>query len=66
MSSHFVEDGYLRARKALEPMIRAEVESEFQAELEQAAFLERLRIRRKIKLDIERRIHDVAPPDALY
>ena len=66
MSSHFVEDGYLRAHVALEPVIRAEVEAEFEEELEQASFFERLRIRRKMKIEIERRIHEVAPPDALY
>jgi hypothetical protein len=65
-ASGFVADGCERARRALEPAIRAEVEQEFAAELRQAPFWRRYWVRRKIQGEIERRIAAAAPPDALY
>lgn len=62
----FVADGYKRARDAIEPVIRAEVEGEFAERLQTAAFLKRWRLRREMAAEIKRRIHAQAPPDALY
>ena len=64
--SGFVADGHERARRALEPMIRAEVEREFAEELQNAPPWQQHWIRRKIQREIERRIAAAAPPDALY
>ena len=62
----FVADGYGRARDAIEPEIRAEVEREFAKRLQTASFLKRWRLRREMAAEIKRRIHARAPPDALY
>ncbi len=66
-SEGIVADGYNRACAALEPAIRAEVRKEFAERLENASFLERLRLRREMAAEIERRVRAKAPPpDALY
>jgi hypothetical protein len=65
-SSRFVADGRARARLALEPMVRAQVEQEYRGQLQQAGFWQRFWIRRKVEREIERRIAAAAPPDALY
>ena len=65
-SSRFIADGRERARRALEPVVRAEVEQVSAAELRQAPVWQRYWVRRKIQREIERRIAAAAPPDALY
>jgi hypothetical protein len=62
----FVADGYRRARSALEPKIRAEVEAEFADERKAAGWIRRWFVQRKIKSEIRRRIHAEAPPEAHY
>ena len=64
--SRFVADGCERARCALEPVIRAEVEQEFAQELREAPLYKRYWVRQKIRREIQRRIAAAAPPDALY
>ncbi len=64
--NRFVADGYDRARDANEPIIRAEVESEFVVRLSNASNAERKRIRGEIEREIEERLNALAPPDALY
>ena len=62
-----VKDGYKRACSALEPAVRAEVRKVFAKRLKDASFLERLRLRRQMAAEIERRVRAKAPPpDALY
>ena len=65
-SNGFVEDGYNRACSALEPQIRAEVSAEYEERLKCSGFWERRRIEREIEREITRRVHEKAPPDALY
>lgn len=62
----FVEDGRRRAQSAAEPAIRAEVEREFAAQLQQASFLKRSWVRRRIEREIKRRVAEKAPGDGLY
>ena len=62
----FVADGCRRARAAIEPQVRAEVQREFASELENASFLKRVRLRRQMEREIQRRVEAMAPPDALY
>jgi hypothetical protein len=62
----FVADGYERACAALEPEVRAAVLAEYAARLAQAAPWERRRLLREIEREITRRVHEQAPPEALY
>ena len=62
----FVADGCRRARAAIEPRVRADVEREFAGKLENASFLKRLRLRRQMEREIQRRVEAMAPSDALY
>ena len=62
----FVADGHRRARAAVEPHVRAEVESEFAGRLQNASFFKRLRLLREMEREIQRRVDQTAPPDALY
>lgn len=62
----FVADGYDRARDANEPIIGAEVESEFAVRPSAASNAERKRIRGEIEREIEERLNALAPRDALY
>lgn len=65
-ASKIVADGHQRARSALEPVIRAEVEQESAEELPQFSLWRRLWVRRKMEREIKRRMAAAAPPDALY
>lgn len=65
-NSSFVVDGYERARKAMEPEIRAEVEAKYTEQLTTATIWQRWKLRRQMKLEIDERIHQIAPPDAEY
>ncbi|HTM55231.1 MAG TPA: hypothetical protein VL175_14445 [Pirellulales bacterium] len=62
----FLEDGWRRARAAAEAEIRAEVLAEFAERLRPAGWLERLRLRRQIKREIERRLEKIAPRHGQY
>jgi len=57
-----VADGPCRAAAA----IRAEVVAEFADQFAAASFWQRFRIRRVINAEVNRRIPQQAPPDALY
>ena len=62
-----VADGYWRAAGAIEPRIRAEVAAEYATRLEEATtFWQRFQLRREMKREIARRIHEQAPPYGLY
>lgn len=65
-SSGFVVDGYERARKAMEPEIRAEIAAKYAEQLATATLWQRWKLRRQMKVEINERIHQVAPPDAEY
>lgn len=62
----FIADGYGRARAASGPIIRAQVQQEFAARLNSASDAGKQRIEREIEQEIDRRLKEVAPPDALY
>ncbi len=62
----FIADGYERARAANEPIVRAEVESEYSAKLNGAAAADQRRIRRELEAEIRKRLDRRAPPNALY
>jgi hypothetical protein len=61
-----VADGHERAVRALEPVVRAEVEAEYAERLAAASRWKRARLKQEIRREIERRIAERAPPDALY
>jgi hypothetical protein len=61
-----VWNGHLRAYRAWKPIVRAEVQAEYAERLERAGFWERLRLRLEMKFEIDRRIQEKAPSDALY
>lgn len=65
-ASGIVANGYGRACAALEPEIRAAVAAEYAERLQKASALGRLWLKWVMKREIERRIHEKAPPDALY
>ncbi len=62
----FIEDGCRRARKAMEPEVRREVEEEFSAEWTDSGLVRRWFLLRKINAEVERRLDERAPPKALY
>jgi len=62
----FVVNGHGRAVDALEPVVRAEVESEFAERLKDASYWRRVLLRREMRAELKRRMHEKAPPDALY
>jgi hypothetical protein len=64
--SRFVEDGHLRARSAIEPAIRAQVVAEYADRFEAAGLWRKFLLRRAIEREINLRVRNVAPPDALY
>ncbi len=65
-SHHFVENGLQLARAAIRPEIRAVVVAEFAERLAAASAVERWRLRLKIAREIDRRLRQLAPSDALY
>ena len=62
----FIADGHDRARDANEPIVRSDVEREFASMLEGASRAEQKQIRDQMEREINRRLNDLAPPDALY
>lgn len=62
----FISDGPELARAALEPAVRSEVEQEFRAQLAEASWFGRLRLRWLIRREIEARIERLAPDNGLY
>ena len=65
-TAQFFADGYERLRCEHEPEIRAEVERKYAHQIASAWWLNRRRIRKQIEREIETRLDDLAPPDALY
>ena len=61
-----VADGYDRAVRAHEPAIRQAVEQEFATRIREAAFWRRWWIRRLMRVEIKRRLDEVAPAGGLY
>ena len=66
MSMAFVADGCDRARTALHVVIRKEVTAEYSARLAAAHWTQRAAMRQAIDAEVERRITEKAPFDALY
>jgi len=62
----FVENGQGRAWEAHIEQVRAEVEKRYAEALAKAGFWARLRLRLRMRREIERRMKDFAPDDALY
>ena len=62
----FVHGGHQRARAALEPRVRTEVMREYAQRLSQATLWRYWRLMWEIDREVERRIHQKAPPGALY
>jgi hypothetical protein len=65
-NSHIIVDGCDRARKAIEPRVRLEVEAEFEERLRAATFWQRSRVKQQIQAEIERRVARQAPQHGLY
>lgn len=65
-SQNLVADGCGRARKAVAPGVRAEVERAYAEQLRTAGWLARWLLRRRIDREVARRVAEVAPGDALY
>jgi hypothetical protein len=61
-----VADGHRRAVRALEPVVRAEVEAEYAERLAAASRWKRALLKQEIRREIERCIAERAPRDALY
>ena len=61
-----IEDGCEHAYKGTEQGIRAQVESEYADRLKAASVVGRLKLRYELEKEIQRRIDDQSPPDALY
>jgi hypothetical protein len=64
--SDFIVDGYDQARSRIEPEIVAAVHAEYAEQLHKATLFGRLWLKWQMRREIERRIADKAPPDALY
>jgi hypothetical protein len=62
----FIPDGCDRLRSTHEPQIRAEIELKYADQLASASWLTRRKIRKRIKHEIDTRLDDLAPPEALY
>jgi hypothetical protein len=65
-TSAFVVDGYSRARAAIEPQIRAELEGEFAARLEAANGWQRFWLWRAIEREVQARLDKTAPYHGHY
>lgn len=64
--SGFLADGYWRAREGTEPIIRSQVELEFNDRLSPATVADQRRIREEMEIEISKRLDKLAPPEALY
>lgn len=64
--SRFVADGLGRARAALEPAVREQVEGEFATEWNASSLVHRWFLQRRMEREIARRLEMQAPRDALY
>ena len=62
----FVEDGWWRARTALEPIIRAEVRKEYAERLAAAKWMAKAMVRAEMEREVIRRLDVKSPRDALY
>jgi hypothetical protein len=64
---HFIRGGFDRARAAMKVQLRAAVEAEFALEIQQAtSLLERIRLERRLRREVDRRLRNLLRPDALY
>ena len=61
-----VADGQERARAAAMERVRAEVQRRFAPELARAGFWRRWALRLHLRREIQRRMEQIAPRDALY
>ena len=65
-SCSFVEDGFWRARVAIEPVIRAEVRKEYAERLDAAKLGTKAMVWAEMEREVARRLETKAPSDALY
>ena len=65
-SCSFVVDGFCRARRALEPVIRAEVRKEYAERLAEAKLGTKAAIWAEMEREVDRRLEAKAPSDGLY
>ncbi len=63
---HFVQFGYENARETLQDELLSEVTAEFAEQLLTAFWWQRIWLKRQIRQEAVSRLHQVAPPDALY
>lgn len=61
-----VADGHSHARAALIEQVTREVQARYAEALAVAGFWGRLRLRRRMRQEIERRMEELAPDNALY
>lgn len=62
----FVHGGQGRAWRALVATVESEVEMAYRKEMQEATRWRRLILRLKVEREIQRRLEDLAPSDALY
>lgn len=62
----FLADGYERAYNANEPIVRDQVEQEFEERLSNVPEGQQKIVRKEIEAEIKKRLDVIAPPDALY
>ena len=65
-ANRVVADGYERARSACEPELRAQVTAEYAERLANASFWKQWWLRWEMRREVVRRVHEKAPPYALY
>ncbi len=61
-----VSDGGNRAYQANIKAVRAEVEKKYADQLVEAGFWKRIKLRRQIEKEVQKRMKKIAPPGALY
>ncbi len=64
--NRIVADGQARVRKDCRPEVEAAVRARYADELERTRGLRRLLLRWNIRREIERRLDEIAPQEALY
>ena len=65
-SDAFHAGGHADLHSIHEPQVRAEIELKYASELEGASWFNRRSIRKRIEREIDSRLDELAPRDALY
>uniref|UniRef100_A0A7C2P2I4 Uncharacterized protein n=1 Tax=Schlesneria paludicola TaxID=360056 RepID=A0A7C2P2I4_9PLAN len=66
MANGFLQEGFRRARAAVEPVVRQTVTAEYAERLQQADAKQRRHLLRMMKREIHRRVDEKAPRWGLY